>query len=291
MKVIDFSRSFLTFRIDSLKKPPETVSHKPPHTLNNARIPIDCRCTITESGSDREYAYVLGVNCKTERVGVDRDIWTDPNADFVPIMSTEEFLMIKTFARVGTRVRLFPPSRGAQPDRQRGRVADAFDSLRIDIHYTEGEVLMTNERIVGAVLGNERLVGKTTLKNERYSCTLEYPMKTINANERDGIYQPDTGPVILPDLDTWDGEEVHRVFAAHAAITSFDHVEFILRREIEPADAEKAWLDKPRGRDRHELLDPNRKPAGYPPPRPRPTVYNETWELDAVNTVTAAENK
>ena len=236
MKVIDFSRSFLTFRIDSLKKPPETVSHKPPHTLNNARIPIDCRCTITESGSDREYAYVLGVNCKTERVGVDRDIWTDPNADFVPIMSTDEFLMIKTFARVGTRVKLFPPSRGAQPDRQRGRVADAFDSLRIDIHYTEGEVLMTNERIVGAVLGNERLVGKTTLKNERYSCTLEYPMKTINANERDGIYQPDTGPVILPDLSLDPADLIEGFQLAFIAFNSSDWAEFLVRAPTAVSD-------------------------------------------------------
>ena len=29
MQAIDFSRSFLTFRIDTLKKPPQTVSHKP----------------------------------------------------------------------------------------------------------------------------------------------------------------------------------------------------------------------------------------------------------------------
>ena len=29
---------------------------------------------------------------------------------------------------------------------------------------------------------------------------VEYPVKTMNANERDMVYQTDTGPVLLPDL-------------------------------------------------------------------------------------------
>jgi len=47
MKTIDFARSSLTFRIDTLKKPSQTVRHKPPFTLNDARIPIECRGEIT----------------------------------------------------------------------------------------------------------------------------------------------------------------------------------------------------------------------------------------------------
>ena len=52
MKAINFQRSFLTFRIDTEKKPPQTVSHPPPFSLNNARIQLDCRLRITghESG-------------------------------------------------------------------------------------------------------------------------------------------------------------------------------------------------------------------------------------------------
>jgi hypothetical protein len=41
VQTINFSRSFLTFRIDALKKPVATVSHPPPYSLNNARILID----------------------------------------------------------------------------------------------------------------------------------------------------------------------------------------------------------------------------------------------------------
>ena len=49
-------------------------------------------------------------------------------------------------------------------------------------------------------------------------------------------------------------------------------------------------MDKPRGRDRLALLDPNNQPPGYPLVRLRPTVYNEIWELAANNVIMAAEN-
>jgi len=94
----------------------------------------------------------------------------------------------------------------------------------------------------------------------------------------------------LPDLATWDGRDVQRVFLAHVALTQFDQVEFILRREVEAAPEEREWLDQPRGRDRLELLDPNNAPPGYPPERPRPTVYNEVWELEATNVVLRTAN-
>ena len=50
-----------------------------------------------------------------------------------------------------------------------------------------------------------------------------------------------TGLVIVPDMQTWDGSEVKRVFLAQVAISAFDHVEFILRRAVETAAA-REWL-------------------------------------------------
>ena len=47
MKVCDFARSFVTFRIDLAKKQPITVSQKCPFTVNNARVPLESRCRIT----------------------------------------------------------------------------------------------------------------------------------------------------------------------------------------------------------------------------------------------------
>ena len=51
MHTVNFARSYLTFRIDVDKKPPLTVTHKPPYSLNNSRIPIECCCVITEKAT------------------------------------------------------------------------------------------------------------------------------------------------------------------------------------------------------------------------------------------------
>ena len=97
------------------------------------------------------------------------------------------------------------------------------------------------------------------------------------------------GRCLLPDLATWDGGDLHRVFVAHAAFSRSDRVEFILRRPVRAAPEERAWLDVPRGLDRLELRDPGNPPPGYPPPRHRPLVYNETWDLAAHNVVLRAD--
>ena len=53
MQTVDFARSFLYFRNDHLKKLAPTASHKPPSTLNNARILLDCVCEITDNETSR----------------------------------------------------------------------------------------------------------------------------------------------------------------------------------------------------------------------------------------------
>ncbi|MGD9854103.1 MAG: hypothetical protein AB7U20_04050 [Planctomycetaceae bacterium] len=227
--VCDFSRSFLTFRLDFEKKPPATVSHQPPYSLNNARIQLECRCRITEKQTGNVQTFVLGASCKTERVGVERDIWTEPNADFAPIFSEDRFLALKTFARAGVEVDLYPPGTGKQSDRQFGVVAEIFDSLRIVVVESPSERLSSPREIVDAVLNNAPLVAQTELDSDRYTAVIEYPVKTINANERDEIYQTDTGPHLFPDLTCEPDNLLKRMELAFSAFNHPDWAEFLVR--------------------------------------------------------------
>ena len=229
METVDFARSFLTFRNDWLDKPAQTVSHKPRFTLNNARIPLDCICAITDREAGATQTFVQGGNCKSERVGVERDIWLQPNADFVPIFSAEQFLIVKTYDLAGKAVPFYPPSRGMQPERQVGAVGETFDSVRIDVLRGEGEVLEDGAQIVQAVLDNEILVARTALEEGRYLAVLEYPVKTINANERDAVYQTDTGPILLPDFSREPGQLIEGFELAFSAFNSPDWIELIVR--------------------------------------------------------------
>lgn len=229
MHVTDFSRSFLRFRIDTTAKPPGTVSHRPPYSLNNARIQLECRCEITEVSTGWAQTFVLGASCKTERVGVDQNIWTEPNADFVPVHSQDGFLNLKTYARSGMDVELYPPGSGQQTDRQFGRHSDVFDDTAIDIVQRPAEVLRSAAEIVKATLDNEALVARTELQSPRYRAVLEYPVKTMNANERDNIYQTDTGPVLLPDFTAQPADLIARFELAYAAFNQPDWIEMIVR--------------------------------------------------------------
>ncbi len=58
---------------------------------------------------------------------------------------------------------------------------------------------------------------------------VEYPVKTMNANERDMVYQTDTGPVLLPDLSAETENFLTAMELAYAAFNCADWIEFIVR--------------------------------------------------------------
>ena len=230
MDIPNFAASFLTFRIDWQKKQSLTASHKPPFTLNNARIQIESICTITDKETQQRTQYVLGASCKTEYVGVDRDIWTEPNADFCIILSDEAFLILKSWDKNDKGVMRYPASLGTQPERQIGQVVDTYDSIKINVRTTSGERLDTVEHIVQATLADDILVGRTTFTMQsRYDVTIDFPIKTMNANERELIYQTDTGPILFPDLDSPDDDVISNFRLAYVAFNNPNWAELILQ--------------------------------------------------------------
>ena len=206
--VIDFTRTFVRFRIDLLQMQPKTVSQPPPFTLNTARLSIECHCRVTKGSGDSAITneYVLSSACKAEQVHVREKIWHDPAADMCLVASKDEFLVIKSWDRNNRGVMLSPPTLGEQPERQAGKSKDAFTELRIDFRHVRGHLLRTTEEIVAAVLANRPLVCKTEFTTpEGDHVYLEYPAKVINASEREMFYQTDTGPVLVPDPAVFDG--------------------------------------------------------------------------------------
>ncbi|MBX3010120.1 MAG: hypothetical protein KF832_01390 [Caldilineaceae bacterium] len=230
MQVPDLLHSFLTFRVDLLKQAAITVSAKPPFTLNNARILLEARCLIHDRQTDVTTEYVLGASCKTEQVGLQADLWLQPNADFCCVLSTTDFLILKSWDKNDKGVLFYPPERGPQPERQLGKVAAAFDRIKIKVQMVEGERLPTTDAIVQATLADELLVGRIEFTAlDRYAVTLDFPIKTINANEREEIYQTDTGPILFPDFSLPFEHVIETFQLAYVAYNAPDWAEFILR--------------------------------------------------------------
>ncbi len=241
MKVLDYARSSLIFRIDTLVKPPITASHKPPFSLNNARILLESSCWITDERDGRTRRFVHGASCKTERVGVERDIWMQPNADFIPIASEERILVLKTYARQGDSIPLWPAGRGMQLERQEVALDEAYSGFSVDLSEVDAEPLPDARAIVNAVLAAERLVARTTIKEGPYTAVIEYPVKTINANERDWIYQTDTGPHLIPDLRRPADDLLGGLELAFSAFNVPEWIEFIVRAPTSASDDVLVW--------------------------------------------------
>jgi hypothetical protein len=233
---IDFSRSYFTFRVDTLKKPPITTTHKMPISLNNARIQIDCRCEIRDLQNGLTEEFLLGASCKTEYVNVEHGIWTEPNADFIPVLSRHQFLSIKTFDHAGRRVLLYPPERGEQPHRHQAPTSEAFDAVNMHVHWTDAAELTGVGQVIDSTLKNQPLMARTELKSSRYEAQIDYPVKTINVGEREHFYQIDSGPVLLPDLSLLPEDLLEGMDLAFAAFNCPHWTEFLVRDVTSPVD-------------------------------------------------------
>jgi len=241
VRLLEFARSTILFRIDLDVLPPRTLSHKPPFAMNNARIQIDSVCRITERAGGRVHTFVLGGDCKTERVGAEADLFLEPNADFIPIFSDDAFMHIKTFARAGTHAQAWPPGSGEQSDRLTAPIAETFVDAHLDLVEREGERLADGSAIVDAVLANDLIVGIHRLRTDRYDVEVAYPARTINANERDIVYQTDTGPILWPDLERDAGDLLTGLELAFTAANAPDWAQIIVRGRTSIADGVEVY--------------------------------------------------
>ena len=69
------------------------------------------------------------------------------------------------------------------------------------------------------------------METEKYVFTVQYPIKTLNFNEIEQMIQPDTGPVLFPDLTKNYDQILENIELAFIAWNKNDYAEFVLRKE------------------------------------------------------------
>ncbi|MDE0180726.1 MAG: hypothetical protein OXL39_05245 [Caldilineaceae bacterium] len=282
--MIDFPRSFFTWHTFPVKRDPYFkyaggfIGKE--GDVRHVRFNLESRCSIS-NGNGTAAELFVGAPCRSE--------YTIPRREFFQIPSDE-------FRMAFSRTHQIPIARRPSVEGEQAAARELSASfqdhricLREHLHPIE---LRVAQQVVEATLADALLNARCSYRDPetKLRVTVEFPVNLINVNREDATFQVCTGPLILPDMATWNGRTVERVFLAHAAFTAFDYVEFILRREIAPAAEELGWLHRVEGRDRLELHDPGNKPPGYPPPRPSPKVYHEVWALQSENVLLRAPN-
>ena len=213
--VCDFQRSFIRWRHDIARRKMLTASQPPATTLNNVRMPLECFAVVSQGGTNKEFA--LGASCKAEQVFVQKDVWMQPNADMCAVAGDGKLLIIKRWDRADKGVMLYPPSLGAQPERQCVDALEAFDTQTTVIRRQPARRLEAIEDTLMVLAGDQPIVARTSYRVGDTDVTIEYPVKTVNYSERHRYYQVDTGPVLAFDPPTGPSliERFHLAFIAH----------------------------------------------------------------------------
>ena len=199
MQACDFHRSFFWFEVD-LSKKTITVTAKQPVEHIQVRIPLECRCEITDANGATT-PYILSASCKTEKVAVEQDIWMIPNADFCVVSSLEDFMIVKRWQQCDMSIERESSAMAPHVERQVGLAAEAWASHKLDVVMVDAEELTTDASIVAAVHARRTIVARTEFVLDGGGrCLIEHPVKTINVSDRHMNYQIDTGPVLFPDL-------------------------------------------------------------------------------------------
>ena len=283
--MIDFFRSTFTWKCHPWE--PDPYYRYPggfvgqPGQVYHVRFNLQAACEIREEASGHVAELFLGSPCRSEYTIASRNLFQIPSGEWRMAFSRQSKLDIANRPSYEEEAASTAP------------LDQAYQDYRIDIrNFPECEELTDSSELVQATLAQDLLNARSTYRDAEHgmTVTVEFPVNIINLNEADAEFQVCTGPILLPDLKTWNGQEVNRVFQAHVAFSAWDYVEFILQRKVAAAPEEREWLDQPRGRDRHELHDPQNPPPGTPRSRPRLSTYNETWELESSNVVLRAPN-
>jgi uncharacterized membrane protein len=125
---------------------------------------------------------------------------------------------------------------------EEGAAEEAAEALvTADLVEREGERLADGKAIVDSILANDVIVGVHRLSTDRYDVEIEYPARTINGNERDIVYQTDTGPILWPDLARDPDDLLPGLELAFTAANAPDWAQIIVRRRTSIADGVEVY--------------------------------------------------
>ena len=172
----------------------------------HVRFRLEAGCEILDPGhGGRSPASYAGAPCRTEYTIARRNLFQIPSSEWRLVFSDEDSIAI---AR--------RPSWETEPGERRP-LTKAFAETRLDLRqHPSPRVLRDGGEIAAATLAGELMNARSSYEDgERgLTVTVEYPVNLINIHEAGGEFQVCTGPVLLPDLATWDGTGVTRVFLA-----------------------------------------------------------------------------
>ncbi len=238
---------------------------------------------IVQDEKNKKYDEVfLGSPCRSEYTIAKNNLFQVPSNEFRMALTNQH------------KVNIASKPNDTEADINFSKLEGNYIDYKLDIREYNNHIELKNENdVIKATLNSDLLNAKASYKDETsgLTVTLEFPVNLINLNYDENEFQVCTGPIIVPDLSSWEIGKTGQVFLAHSAFSSFDYMEIILRRDVKPEKSELGWLTKPIGLDRNELINPAKIPPLHPEKRWQVTTYNEVWRLNTKNVFLKCPNE
>jgi hypothetical protein len=190
-------------------------------TANAVRFWIESRTILFDDNAGTELVIYQCGSCKSENTFAENNLLQDDNYDFMPIYGDEDLLILRRHVDVRNDYR------------QLRKVTDVWGTpiMKLNLGQTVTE-LESFEQIRDVTATGTPLAAQTEIANAKTGlrCLLEYPIKTMNINLDNTIWQVDTGPVALPDLTRRFETPVDSVQLAFAVFNAPDCCEFVIEQ-------------------------------------------------------------
>ena len=203
IKPLDYGRSFL-------------IGKKP---ANEVRFWVESRTRIVDEQTGESEDYIQTGSCKSEDTFAEKNLFYRDNYDFLPIFGPEYGVIFRRNVWLNANYKSCLP------------VKDMWGGQKVCLAEASFfKTLTTNEDVIKATHEFLPVVAQTELRNDetKLRAIIEYPVKTMNTNREQNIYQVDTGPVVFPDLSKRYERNVEGIALAFVAFNAPHFADFII---------------------------------------------------------------
>ena len=221
-QVCDFNNSYVKW--EGEYDPSDT--RKPGHMPwgNRLRIQLDARCELTDEETGETEEFFLITPCRTEWMYRSDLLWQMPNYEYCGIFSRTEVM--------AGHVKVEKTEFGGDINSPQTVEGSYIDYRITKRGFPKAQRLANDEQVIKATLKDLMLIGRTEIEDVtgRLRAMIEYPIKTMNIQEKHGRFQVDTGPLPFPDLASPVDRTIEKFSMAFVCYNTFDLAEFVLRR-------------------------------------------------------------
>ena len=211
MTPLDYGRSFL------IGNAPE----------NEVRFWVESRTRIIDTASGQSEDYVQVGSCKSEHTFAKDNLLHGDNYDFLPVFGPEWSVVYRRHANLRDSYREIRRSEEWWNGQQYHLIVGS-----------DVEELTSDAAVREATYDSVPIVAQTEVRNEEtgLQAIMECPVKTMNTNRANDIYQVDTGPVAFPDLSQRHARHVDALSLAFVVFNAPHFADFVLEAPTRVGD-------------------------------------------------------